>query len=317
MARKLIIVNYHYIRDSEPIRGIYNVTPSFFKNQLNKIFNYGFQFISLEELHKYINKSDISSLNKDLCLITFDDGLKESYDIGFRILKEMGIPAAFYVSSATIETHRVIDVHKLHYILAKLSDEEIIQSFPRCFLDRLESVPTKTITQQYAWDSLNLARIKYLINFLMSAEDRNQIIGALFSYCCSNERQYAQELYMTKEQIKDLSNQNMLGSHGVSHSPLAGLTDLQLKHEMTESCSALNQITGNKIQSITYPYGGESAVSERVFKFAERSGYLSGMTMIRGVNYLSELSADSLMLKRFDTNDVFGGKSEFNFRKFL
>ena len=38
-----------------------------------------------------------NKLPKKSCLITFDDGLKESYENGLPILDDMGIPAAFFI----------------------------------------------------------------------------------------------------------------------------------------------------------------------------------------------------------------------------
>jgi hypothetical protein len=54
-----------------------------------------------------------------------------------------------------------------------------------------------------------------------------------------------------------------------------------------------------------------------VFSESRQQGFVSGMTMIRGLNTEHDLINGGLRLKRFDTNDVFGGKSEAIYRGYF
>jgi peptidoglycan/xylan/chitin deacetylase (PgdA/CDA1 family) len=113
MDLKLLIVNYHYIREVLPPRGIYNITPDAFEKQLEAIHHNGFHFISLEDIQIAVREKSAQSLNKKSCLVTFDDGLRESYELGLSILDRKGIPGAFYISSSTIGHGKVLDVHTI------------------------------------------------------------------------------------------------------------------------------------------------------------------------------------------------------------
>ena len=92
----LCVGNYHYIRTGFKAKypSIFGFTPSQFKMQLENLSKYG-EFISQPELLQKIEQP----LQKNYILITFDDGLKEQYEIAKPILDEMGIPFIFFSCS--------------------------------------------------------------------------------------------------------------------------------------------------------------------------------------------------------------------------
>jgi peptidoglycan/xylan/chitin deacetylase (PgdA/CDA1 family) len=316
MGPELMVVNYHYIRDSLPQRGIHHITPAAFTQQLDSIRRDGFRFISLSELHRAIRSGDASPLGGKCCLITFDDGLRESYEIGVSLLDKMGIPAVLYVSSATLGCEKVLDVHKFHHVQSKLTNDELMQLLATD-LKRLSVIAPDTITAQYPWDDAETAKVKYLVNFVLDDAQRAEVVDRLFSVSASSEREFAKSLYLTQEQVRDLGARGWLGSHGKTHSPLAGLSGDDLQTEMVESRDALAKAAGHPVEAISYPYGGQSAVSRSVFVAAADAGFISGMTMMRGLNDESDIIGNPLQLKRFDTNDVFGGKSAAAFAELM
>lgn len=310
MALKLLIVNYHYIRKLPAVRGVYGITPDAFEKQLDAIHDFGFNFVCLEDLHSAIRNKDIAKLHDKSCLITFDDGLRESYELGLSILDRKGIPGAFYISSSSIDRSKVLDVHKLHHIQSVMKNAEIFENLPKHFLSRLKTVDEKVIKNQYIWDELEIAKVKYLINFLLGPTERVDVVQHLFNAITSSEQDFSESLYMTNDQITDIASRNSLGSHGVSHLPLANLSKTELDYEMAESRRILMGLAGRSVDGISYPYGGASAINNDVFDAASKSNYISGMTMMRGLNTEDDVLNSPLQLKRFDTNDVFGGKSE-------
>lgn len=310
MDLSLLIVNFHYVRAVTPHRGVYGITPEAFEVQLDMIHGGGFKYVSLEDVNAAIANVDTSTLPKKSCLITFDDGLRESYEVGQNILDKKGIPGAYYVCSSMVDCDKVLDVHKFHYIQSQLSDVDILGNIPDKFIKRLESISSETISNQYSWDEMVMAKIKYLINFLLTPSEREVVVGDLFNVCISSEVDFAKKLYLTQEQIKEIANRNSLGTHGCSHTPMSLFSKAELYDEISRSCNILQELTNQSINSISYPYGGESAVSQSVFESARALGMTSGMTMMRGINSSDDLLYKPMQLKRFDTNDVFGGKSE-------
>ncbi|HCW53306.1 MAG TPA: polysaccharide deacetylase [Clostridium sp.] len=86
--------------------------------------------------------------------------------------------------------------------------------------------------------------------------------------------------YLSEDAIKEMSNDNIdIQSHTVNHSHLNTLTyDEQLK-ELTESKAKLENITGNKITAIAFPFGD---YNEDSIKAAKNSGYTLAFTTNKG-----------------------------------
>ena len=114
---------------------------------------------------------------------------------------------------------------------------------------------------------------------------------------------------MNNSQLRNLSQRKYLGSHCHSHLPLAELNISDIKYELTHSKKIIENLCNCKITSVSYPYGVAQAINDSVIRIAKEAGYISGLTMNRALNSQIELTKSPLQLSRFDTNDVFGGKS--------
>ena len=317
MNTKLLIVNYHYIREQWPDRGINGVSPNFFSSQLDAIHANGFDFVSLQDINSAIVNRSLSALPQKSCLITFDDGLKESYEIGLPIMDKKGIPGAFYVCSGAIQRKILLDVHKFHIILSTLSNETIFSLLPTNLSRRLDTVTSDYIVNQYIWDDYDTGCLKYLFNFLLSDAERKEILVRLFEYCQNSDRRFIENFYMSVDQIQSLSQRGYLGSHGHMHVPLATLPKPEIEYEITNSRKILFDFTRSNVNSISYPYGSDSAINEDVINTVLSAGLISGLTMTRGINIGQDIIDNPLRLKRLDTNDIYGGKSESKYQEYL
>lgn len=86
--------------------------------------------------------------------------------------------------------------------------------------------------------------------------------------------------YLSEDAIKEMSKNNIdIESHTLNHPHLNSLTyDEQLK-ELTESKAKLENITGNKITAIAFPFGD---YNEDSIKAAKNSGYTLAFTTNKG-----------------------------------
>lgn len=92
---------------------------------------------------------------------------------------------------------------------------------------------------------------------------------------------------LTDEQIRDLIARGIaIGSHGVSHSPLAGLDEEQIRRELTGSRARLESICGVPITALAIPGNWYDA---RVISIARETGYTSIWTSDPG--FLSRSSS--------------------------
>jgi peptidoglycan/xylan/chitin deacetylase (PgdA/CDA1 family) len=299
---KLLIVNFHYIRDKAYAAGIYPRTLRDLSEQIDVLSRY-YEFVSPAEVCSMVAARDIG---RNCCMLTFDDGLKEQM-AAFDLLERKGIPAAFYATTEPIRSHKVADVHKLHYIRANMPDDRLF-AYVMSKLDASQVIYPPNIDSLYRYDGPEGKRLKYLMNFILSAEERSQILAALFNDTV-DEGEYASELYMSEDDLRKIHARGFLGPHGDRHLALATLPQEGIEEDLETCLGYLREICGTApLHSVSYPFGGPKAVSEAVVDVARNMGFCYGLTMFRGINDAEDFDAPFL-LKRVDTNDAPGGKS--------
>ena len=96
----LTVCNFHYIRTNfeKPYPSIFGVTPIEFDNQIKELKKIG-EFISIDQLVNNIDEILVDTKNH--LLITFDDGLKEQFELALPILEKNNIEALFFINSKT------------------------------------------------------------------------------------------------------------------------------------------------------------------------------------------------------------------------
>lgn len=302
----LFVSNYHYIRNNFESKypSIFGLTPKMFKRQLLKLKEMG-TFVHPDEL--LTNSEEIFESPQKYFLVTFDDGLKEQYDLALPILEQLEVPALFFVNSLNFMEKKVSLVHKIHLLRSVVSTDYILENLYDLKLTLLEK---DKATSHYNYDTEQNALLKYILNFKLSHEQQISFIDTLFPNFF-DEKKVVDDLYMNEHQLRVIADSGWLGSHTHSHLSLGGQTEEVIKKELTISKQYLENLTNNEISFVSYPYGNKDACKEPVPKHAEEAGYKVGFTMQRGVNTSKE---HMLTLKRFDCNDLPTGKNEEAFR---
>jgi hypothetical protein len=192
----LLPVNYHYFRDKKPKNGIYPLTIKEFSNQIDELSKY-YEFISQNELiDKILNKKYV---NKKYCLLTFDDGLKEQMR-ALEVLEKKGIPGVFYITTDSIKNHKVVGVHKLHYIRSVMKDIDLFK-FIDAKIDSSTIIYPDNIDKLYRYDNHESKKLKYLLNFILDIKTKDRLIDTLFKEI-ADEEEFSKQLYMEIEDIK-------------------------------------------------------------------------------------------------------------------
>ncbi len=299
----LIVSNYHYIREDFTAKhpSIFGLTPKQFRLQMEELSKAG-NFISQKALVDFRDKK----FDKNYILITFDDGLKEQYEIAKPILDAMGIPFIFFINTANFAERKVSLVHKIHLVRSRLSSEEILMELSKISLFELSPREKALAVFHYNYDEEQTALLKYLLNFKMSLPQQQDFINPLFKQLFEEESLNS-ELYFDERMLQVLDKQDALGSHSHNHVPLGQISSKELQKELKQSQDFFRQKFGKPAISISYPYGSleaSTAISEQV----SGHGFELGFTMERAMN--NSLEEDSLLLSRFDCNDMPLGKNE-------
>ncbi|MDR7867353.1 MAG: polysaccharide deacetylase family protein [Sporomusaceae bacterium] len=98
---------------------------------------------------------------------------------------------------------------------------------------------------------------------------------------------------MTASQIMEMSAAGMyIGSHTVSHRPLATLAKWENTLEMQQSKACLEDLLGKEVGVIAYPYG---SYNSDTLAAAREAGYWAGFTVRRG---WTDTAGDPLAMNR-------------------
>ena len=120
---------YHLVAKETPeyIRHLYKApTPEQFVADLEFLLKF-YKPASLDDIKEYVSSG--KKLHKPSFFLSFDDGLKECYEVIYPILKEKGIQAAFFINPAFVDNQEIFYRLKTSLIIERLlniSDSKII-----------------------------------------------------------------------------------------------------------------------------------------------------------------------------------------------
>jgi peptidoglycan/xylan/chitin deacetylase (PgdA/CDA1 family) len=293
----LLAVNHHYFRAAGTGQGIHPTTPNELVagvKQLRSRWRIGDE----EDIQRYC---DGGNTTEAVCILTFDDGLKEQMHT-LAVLDQLNVTAMYFVPTAPLVHHEVLDVHKLHMIRAHLSDAELAADLQQRFNFQGYAFDDQLLAIQYRYDEPISRKVKYFLNFVLDPAARVDWTRQRFVDMFGSEQAASEALYMNADDLRVLANRHLLGTHSHTHIPLATLSATHVQQEIAWSLDVLEYLSGRRPNGISYPFGGQSAVSETVFATAQALGLQYGFTMERGINSGGDKSP--MALKRIDVNDI-------------
>jgi peptidoglycan/xylan/chitin deacetylase (PgdA/CDA1 family) len=308
---KLSIIMYHYVRNLRRSRfpDLKGLETDQFREQIAYIKEH-YNVISGDELLAAAEAGSWDTLPPSALLLTFDDGYMDHFTQVFPVLRRANLPGCFFPPAQCVLHGHVLDVNKIHFVLASVPDKQVIVD---CILGMLDEHGAQYETEGAAhyWTKLAVASrfdpkeivfIKRLLQRELPEELRQIIINRLFQeYVSSDEVSFARELYMSMDQIVGMRESGMfIGSHGFGHYWLDGLDPARQKHEVELGLEFLHRI-GARLDSwiMSYPYG---AYDDCLLSILRSAGCRIGLTTQVGI---ADLSRDNLLtLPRLDTNDL-------------
>lgn len=212
----------------------------------------------------------------DAVVVTFDDGYDDNYRNAFPILRELGIPATFFVSTGHIDNGQPYAYDWLVHMLLCTSATSL--ELPE--LGMVQPMPTDR-SQRRELGRHVLDRIKSL-----SGDAQTALIERLeTAWDMPRAGKHADCRPMSWGQLREMQAAGFeIGSHGVHHRMLAKLDGVDLAHELRDSKAVLERELGVPAPFIAYPVGGNDAFDRRVIEATVDAGYRAGCSYISGTN---------------------------------
>ena len=314
---RLYISMYHYVRDLKHSRypEIKGLDFTLFRQQM-EFMKHNFSAVTMEQVMDAAEGR--CELPENALLLTFDDGYIDNYTFVLPVLEEYGLQGSFFIPGKTFAEHKLLDVNKIHYILASADINELAEDVKKR-MDHYRGgeydyPPTDQLYREYAvpsrFDGAETVFVKRMLQTVLPERLRNIISSELFEkYVGVTEEQLAYELYMTEEQIAAMKRHGMfIGVHGYDHYWLGELSPEEMKRDISKGLEVMDRFIDRKRWVMNYPYG---SYNRDVLEYIKGEGACLGLTTaVRA----AEIGKDSpLELPRFDCND-FPPKSE-NYRE--
>lgn len=308
--KEAVIVMYHYVRDLTHSRypEIKGLDVSMFEEQLQYIKEH-FQVIRMEELITAYETEEFSDLPERPLLLTFDDGYIDHYTVVYPLLQKYGMQGSFFPNAKAVKEHRLLDVNKIHHILATAPIDELVQD---CFsyMDkyRAEGINLPGNEELFSelavanrWDPGEVIFVKRLLQNRLPEDIRGEIASALFEkYVGISEEVFARELYMNRDQIRCMKEGGMFfGLHGYDHYWLGKMPKEQMEGDIEKALDYFSDVIDRNKWVMNYPYGNYNS---DVVKCIQEKGCRLGITVEARAVRLGQ--DDSYELPRFDTNDL-------------
>lgn len=310
---KIYIVMYHYTRDLEHSRypQIKGLDYAVFEQQL-QFFIKNFTVVTMEDIINYIQTDGQGyKLPEKPLLLTFDDGYIDNFTVALPLLKKYGIRGSFFIPGKTFTENVLLNVNKVHFILASANNTSELVKDIYLLLDEARkeqdynNFPSNSeLYAKYGvanrFDNADVIFCKRILQTAIPEKLRNDISSKLFAkYVGLDEGNFARELYMNADQIQCLKDNGMfIGLHGYDHYWLGNLTPKQMKQDIDRALNVMVPFINSNAWVMNYPYG---SYNKAVIDYIKSKKCVLGLTTIVGKAELTE--ENRFTLQRLDCND--------------
>lgn len=310
MKNLLTIVMYHYIRDLARSRypAIKGLGLERFRGQLDYIQRH-YNVVRMGQVIAAA-QGEQDALPPHPLLLTFDDGYMDHFVNALPLLADRGMEGSFFPPAKAIAEGRVLDVNKVHFVLASVSDTGEIVDFLFQALDRARQdhdLPDNRelfdrLSRDGRYDDPNTLFVKRVLQRELPEALRAELTDTLFRrFVTEDEAAFSAELYMNRAQLRYMLQAGMfLGSHGYDHYWMNTLCPVEQRREVDLSLDFLQGLGVRRDRWVMcYPYGGYNASLLEVLR--ERDCAV-GLTTEVALAHMER--HDALTLPRLDTNDL-------------
>ncbi len=222
-GQRFVLPFYHSIQGSEDLPHIrhlyYPRSTKQFEADLD-LFLSEYQPIGLETLIDSVQNE--TELPKDAFFLSFDDGLREVYDIAAPILKRKGIPATIFLNSSFVDNKALFFRYKVSVLIETMNKQKLTKG-QTAQLGKMLSLnsPEKALIEE------DLLKLNYSQRQL--PDELAAVIELDFDAFLKKQKPY-----LTTPQIRELKKDGFaIGGHSVDH-PLFAEINLAEQIRQTE-----------------------------------------------------------------------------------
>ena len=249
-GQHFIFPYYHLVADEAPlhIKNLYRpINLKQFQADLDFLQKH-FQAASVGQVKAFVENGKVA--DEPLFFLSFDDGMRECYDVIYPILKERNIEAAFYINPAFLDNKTLFYKHKISLIIEALKAGE----------GRAGQVAKLMNFDDDSRESL-IFRVLELVDV--------ELIDGIAKLLEINFHEYLESVkpYMTLRQTKEIQEAGFLiGSHSYDHTHFNNLSGEEMQGQLIKSFAFIDEYFKPATRSFAFPFY-DMGVPKSFFEF--------------------------------------------------
>ena len=282
----LVTLNYHRIGNANQTEldpGVFSATAEQFEAQLRYLKS-NCDVIRVADLADVLQ----SGSKRRCTLITFDDGYRDNYELAFPVLKQVGLSAVIFLSTAFLDDGVVAWWDEIAW-LVKHSKQPFL-TLPRTWeMESLDlSVTARDGTLRHL---LRLAKSLTPLDLCRFLDDMGQAAGTGRA-----PRNSSTAPWMTWDMVREMYRAGIeFGGHTVTHPVLARCSLEQQQQEIQQCKARIEAELGSPISAFSYPIGQPGSFTNDTKRLAREAGYQWAFSFVSGY---ATSSSDPLSLRR-------------------
>ena len=240
------------------------------------------KFIGLKNIisaHNFYEKFKKKKLKDNEVCLTFDDGLKCTYDIAYPVLEELKIKSFFFISTIPYENKtNLLEIYRYFRInYFKNINNFYKQFFNKCnnfelkrFL-KINKKRIKEIKKTYTFYSIKDIEFRLVRNEFLSIAQYDFLMQKLFNEKKFDPQNCVKKIFMSKSDLLEMKNNDeIIGLHSHSHpNQMHKLTFDKQKKEFSinkENISKILKVDENEIKTMSHPSGNYNKDTLKILK---------------------------------------------------
>jgi peptidoglycan/xylan/chitin deacetylase (PgdA/CDA1 family) len=278
LARRpgLLVLTYHRIGSDvgNPFDdGALSATAEAFRDQVRYVRTH-FDVLGQDRLLEAAGRG--FALGRASAIITFDDGYRDSFEIAFPILRDLGVPAFFFIPTGYIDRPRLPWWDRIAFILKHTRVDRLCLDLPHYI----------------KIDLRRTGRLRAIMQVVIACREANDFEERAFfdhlesrAEFAANSEALGRELFVTWDEIRRMRASGMaIGSHTHTHPILGSISESDQREELVTSKTRLEEELDEPVKTIAYPVGTRRAFNERTKSLARDTGYEVGFSAYAGIN---------------------------------
>ena len=205
--------------------------------------------LSLSELCSHLKEN--RPLPRKSFFLSFDDGLRETYDIIAPILRAKGLPATFFLNSATVDNGDLLYRHKASILVNHI-----------CKSQQGAGPKAVSVLAKHGIEASGLSRRLLSVRY-----EHRSVLDELAK---SMDFSFADYLvrhrpYLTTGQVNRLISDGFsIGAHSVDHPPYPEISDEEQLRQTRASVESVTRAFALDYRAFAFPFG-DKGISNRFF----------------------------------------------------